>query len=44
MQLTKWIDFLVGHICQKDKDHQMNFKKHTNYFISLIHAGFITTF
>jgi hypothetical protein len=26
--------FLVGHICIRDKDHQMNFKKHINHLIS----------
>jgi len=36
--------FLVYHICIRDKDHQMSFKRHKNYLISLNHACFIIAF
>jgi len=29
---------------QKNKDHQMKIKKHTNYFISLNHVYFVASF
>jgi hypothetical protein len=35
---------LVGYICIRDKDHQMNFKKHTNHLISWSCVWFAITF
>jgi len=33
---------LIGHICIRDKHHQMNWKKHTNHLISSSHAYHMT--
>jgi len=35
---------LVGHICTRDKDHQMSFKIHTNHLISSSCVCFMTKF
>ncbi len=36
--------FFNIHICIRDKDRQMNLKRHTNYLISSNYAWFMVTF
>jgi len=35
--------FLVGHICIRDKDHQMIFERHINHLNSSNHVCFMVT-
>ncbi len=36
--------FLVGHVCIKDKDHQISLKGHKNHLISSSHVCFMAAF
>jgi hypothetical protein len=38
------IFYLLGYICIKNKDHQMNSKRHKNHLISSNHAYFMVAF
>jgi len=43
-QQPKWIFFLVCHICIRDEDHQMSFKRQTNDLISSSCACFMVAY